>query len=122
MSTHAVPLSADPGGFLSAVSSEIRAPAWVAGDAAGSVVYTFVPDLTTDEVAVLAALVRAFRQHDVRITLAELQALEPHLATLRTFQQQSQAQFMALTATQRDRALFDVDTAIIRVLRALLRD
>ena len=82
----------------------------------------FDPPLTTDEQAVYARLLRALRSAIQGITPDEWLAIEDDLAAMRTFRQQTQAQFMALTATQRDRALFDVVNAQTNVLRALLRD
>ena len=95
----------------------LRAPVDIAGDA-----LVFDPPLTTDEQAVYARLLRALRSAIQGITPDEWLAIENDLAAMRTFRQQTQAQFMALTATQRDRALFDVVNAQTNVLRALLRD
>ena len=89
-------------------------------DALASLVWE--PPLTVGEQAVYARLQRAVRSAVQGITPDEWLAIEDDLAALRTFRQQTQAQFMALTATQRDRALFDVINAQTNVLRALLRD
>ena len=88
----------------------------------GLAALVFVPPLTVEELAVYARLERAVRSAVPGITPDEWLAIEDDLAVLRTFRQQTQAQFMALTATQRDRALFDVINAQTNVLRALLRD
>ena len=82
----------------------------------------FDPPLTVEEQATYARLVRAVRSAVPGITPDEWLAIEDDLAVMRTFRQQTQAQFMALTATARDRALFDVVNAQTNVLRALLRD
>ena len=82
----------------------------------------FAPPLTVEEQAVYARLLRAMRSAVPGLTPDEWLAIENDLAAMRTFRQQTQAQFMALTATQRDRALFDVVNAQTNVLRALLRD
>ena len=91
-------------------------------DGSGGVAPTFDPPLTVEEQATYARLVRAVRSAVPGITPDEWLAIEDDLAALRTFRQQTQAQFMALTATQRDRALFDVVNAQTNVLRALVRD
>ena len=99
------------------LATYLRAPsAWTDG------VPIFDPPLTVEEQAVYARLVRALRSAVQGITPDEWLAIEDDLAAMRTFRQQTQAQFMALTATQRDRALFDAINAQTNVLRALLRD
>lgn len=88
---------------------------------ATDIVLTYTPDLTAAEADVLTQFVR-YGRSELDLSFAAYQSITGDLATLRTFRQQSQAQFMALTATQRDRALFDVVNAQTNVLRALLRD
>ena len=88
----------------------------------GTVLPVFDPPLTVEEQAVYARLQRAARSAVQGITPDEWLAIEDDLAAMRTFRQQTQAQFMALTATARDRALFDAINAQTNVLRALLRD
>ena len=96
----------------------LRQPTWDDALAAN----VFDPPLTAEEQAVYARLQRAARSAVQGITPDEWLAIEDDLAAMRTFRQQTQAQFMALTATQRDRALFDAVNAQTNVLRALLRD
>lgn len=83
----------------------------------------FTPPLTAAEQAVFADL-RAMAKSPTtsQMTLAEYQAIKPFLATERAFVQQSQAEFIALTQNARDRQLFDVVTALIRVQRQMMRD
>ena len=81
----------------------------------------WTPDLSAAEQSVLA-FIQSAAKAAVTITPAERQALEPFLATGRLFVGQSQSQFMALTAAERDRMLFDNVTGIWRVLFRLLRD
>lgn len=101
----------------------LRRPDGIATDSVtGLPVVDFTPPLSPAEQTIYARLVKLARSTIPGITPAEWQALEPDLAAMRTFRQQSQAEFMALTATQRDRALFDVVNAQTNVLRALLRD
>lgn len=89
-------------------------------DVAGMVV-EFVPALSAAEQLAFADIV-ALARSGYDLTLTEYQALKPSLATMRTFQQQTQAEFIALTQNARDRALFDLGNAHTKVLRALLRD
>lgn len=127
MSTHALPWhpSASAIEAIAAVTAVLRAPASTRQEG-GNVVFEFVPDLTPAEATTLAAavasVVGATRARDVSLTVAEFRVIEPHLATLRTLQQLSRNEFMALTAADRDRMLFDNVTALLRVVRALLRD
>lgn len=65
------------------------------------------------------AIVRAAKG---TLTRVERDGIETDLAAERTFRQQSQSEFIALTQNQRDRALFDVVNALINVQRAQLRD
>lgn len=65
------------------------------------------------------AIVRAAKG---TLTRLERDGIETDLAAQRTFRQQSQSEFIALTQNQRDRALFDVVNALINVQRAQLRD
>lgn len=105
------------------VRATMREPLTVGEDeATGAMVFTFDPPLTAAEQTLFDNLVRQVRSRVPGITPAEWEALKPNLAALRTFRQQTQAEFMAKTATVRDRELFDAINAITNVLRALLRD
>jgi len=102
--------------------TSLRAPASIATDGAtGTPVLTFDPPLSAQEQTTYDGLLATARSA-VAITPDERTALEPHLATLRTFQQMSRADFLALTNAARERQTFDVMTAQLRVIRALLRD
>lgn len=127
MSSYTIPWDADASviELCDALAAGGLAPGGVVqGD--GTVTLTYPADLTVEQRAVAqgiaADLVGARRTHRGGLSLDEYRALKADLAVLRTFRQQSQAQFMALTATQRDRALFDAVNAQTNVLRALLRD
>lgn len=87
-----------------------------------TITFTYTPDLSAAETATLTLLVGYCRLGPPGITPAEWVALGPSLDTMRTFQQLSQADFIALTQNQRDRMLFDLGNAHTRVLRALMRD
>ena len=105
-------------GLLETVTAEIRQPDLVRWEDVA--VYVFTPDLTTSEVTRFGELVAA-AQAPI-LPLADHDLLRPFLATLRTFQQQSQSDFMGKTAAERDREVFGAVSALIRVVRVLLRD
>jgi hypothetical protein len=113
MSDHSIPSPADPvsgfAGLLEAVTAAIRAPSEVRIGP----VYVFVPDLTTAEATTFADLVALHRTRDVELTPAEYATLKPDLEGLRTYHG-----LASPTAAQTAQAT----KAIIRVLRALLRD
>jgi hypothetical protein len=96
-------------GLLEAITAAIRAPS---GMRIGPV-YVFDPDLTAAEAATFADLVALYRTRDVELTPAEYATLKPDLEGLRTYHG-----LASPTAAQTAQAT----KAIIRVLRALLRD
>lgn len=103
----------------------IRPPVSSATDSVtGAPIVEFLPPLSSGEQATYDAIVAVARSGS-DITPAEYAALNVTngpLPTLRTFQQMSQSEFIALAQNARDRALFDSVTALIRVIRALMRD
>lgn len=100
----------------------LRAPLSAATDSdTRAPVLTFEPPLDAAEQTAYAQLLRMARARFAG-TLAEWQAIEPHLATLRTFRQRTTAQWNALTAAQRDTQLIAGVNALIDVLRQELRD
>jgi hypothetical protein len=109
---------------LQALCAQYLRPVIILGDdASGNPIPDFQGGpLSTSEQATYALLLRFARSRIEGITFTEWQALENDLSVLRTFRQQTQAQFIALTQNQRDRALFDVVSAQTNVIRALLRD
>lgn len=103
------------------VRRRLRAPSgYATDDATGAPVFDFDPPLTVAEQArfdTLAEMARAA----VSLTEAEWAAIRPHLQSLRDFRQSGRPAFMALTAAERDRMLYDAQTATTIVLLALLR-
>jgi hypothetical protein len=81
--------------------------------------WTYSPDLTAAESTLVAEILRAAV---TPLTRTERNAIEPQLVTGRAFLALSQSQFMALTAAERDRLIFDNTSAQWRVLFRLLRD
>jgi hypothetical protein len=124
MSTHSVPMHKGSiegiPGLQELVTTTIRAPESVALDS-GSVVYTFTPDLTTEEAARFADL-QTLLLSPVTLSLAERDAIRPFIAEGRDFRQLGRAAFMALSATERDRMIYDVLVGRIIVELALFRE
>lgn len=87
----------------------------------GTPTWDFVPPLSAAEQTTFAQLQRLARS-GADMTLAEWQAIEPHLATLRTFRTRTTAQWNAMTAAQRDTAIIAGVNALIDVLRSEWRD
>ena len=87
----------------------------------GVVSWVFEPDLTPDE------LMRFTRLHqiaaaDLRLSPDEFEAIRPSVQTLRDLRQMGRNAFMALTAAERDRLMYDAFTATTQVLLSILRD
>jgi hypothetical protein len=120
VSAHPVTAPADP--LIDLVRRHLRSPSNVTGDpATGALTLHFVPDLTAAEVTTLARI-DAIARGGRSLTPTDWAAIEPRLTAIRTYRQQSQAEFMAKTATQRDRELFDLGNDLAAVVLRLLRD
>lgn len=120
MSVHAFPRYPREAMLYADVPTLIRPPVSIV-QSATEIVLTFTPDLTAAESSLLDTFVR-YGRSETALAFVDWQGIVDDLDAMRTFRQQSQSEFMALTATQRDRALFDVVNAQTNVLRALLRD
>jgi hypothetical protein len=116
MSTHVV--DAPAGELIELCARFLRRPVNVT---APPLTLTFDPDLTPAEATILARLV-ALARSERGLDPTDYAAIEGRLATLRTFRQQSQSEFMAKTAAERDRELFDTTTDLVAVVLRLLRD
>ena len=84
--------------------------------------FTFDPPLTAQEETALALIRAVVKSGMAHLTPAEFQTVRTNLATLRDFRQLGRNAFMALTAAERDRLLYDAQTATTIVLLAILRD
>jgi hypothetical protein len=84
-------------------------------------VWEFTPPLTTEEAADFE-LIKRLAARNLDLTLDEYRAVSPALQALRDFRQLGRNAFMALTAAERDRLLYDAQTNTTIVLLALLRD
>jgi hypothetical protein len=98
----------------------IRAPS-ITGPMRGPLTLAWEPDLTTEEQAAVDAVVR-LSVGSVLITAAEYETIRPHITTIRDLRQMGRNAFMALTAAERDRLMYDAQAATTTILLALLRD
>ena len=89
---------------------------------AGTWTYTYTPDLSAAEVTAFDDFVRTYRTWDVQMTVDEYRALKPHLQVIRDLRQMGRNAFMALTAAERDRLLYDAQAATTTILLAVLRE
>lgn len=87
----------------------------------GPVDIVWTPDFSPEEQATVDTLMK-LAVGSTLLSTADRAALEPRLVALRTFRQQSQSEFMAKTATQRDRESFDAATDLAAIVLRLLRD
>ena len=83
--------------------------------------YTFTPGLSPELTAEFDRRVEVARAA-VSLTPAEWAAIRPQLQTLRDLRQMGRNAFMALTAAERDRLMYDAHVATTQVLLAILRD
>ena len=93
---------------------------WVANPD-GTDTPVFVPPLNPTEQEAFDGL-QALARATLDLNPDDWAAIDAKLPNLRTFRQQTRNQFMALTQTERDRAIFDSLQDIIAVLVAMLRD
>jgi hypothetical protein len=99
------------------VLANLRHPLDADGEA-----FTFEPPLTAQEQATLDDVLRMVRAGMTDLTLAQYQAIRPHLVTIRDLRQMGRNAFMALTAAERDRLLYDAQAATTTILLAMLRE
>jgi hypothetical protein len=116
MSTHVV--NAPSAELLTLCAEELRRPSAVT---APPLTLTFSPDLTPAEVDTLARL-EALARANAGMEQVDMAAIQTRLVNLRTFRQLSQSEFMAQTAAERDRTLFDALTDLTAVVLRMLRD
>lgn len=88
----------------------------------GTPVLVFVPVLTTEEQATYATLLALAKSGMSHLTPDEYATVRPQLTVIRDLRQMGRNAFMALTAAERDRALYDAQAATTTILLALLRE
>lgn len=98
----------------------LRAPAeYIREDGVDRLV--FDPPLTAEEEPVYDALLHIARSTEL-MTVGQYDAVREQMQTLRALRQMGRNAFMALSAAERDRALYDAFTATTQVLLSILRD
>lgn len=78
----------------------------------------FPRDLAAAETEVVEAFIRSM----ARLTVADRDAIRPSIVVIRDLRQMGRNAFMALTATERDRLLYDAQAATTTILLAVLRE
>ena len=114
MSDHIIPAVAVGQTLFDALHQSFRRVPAVAAQPDGSQVYTYTPDLTPAETATLDLLVAAAAM-SAPVTPVEVQSVRPLIQEGRAFRQLGRNAFMALSAAERDRLLYDTLVALIRV-------
>lgn len=126
MSTHDLPWhpSASVLDALPAIAAAVRAPTGLR-QTPTTLSLDFTPDLTAPQLALVQGVVAelvARADAPVTLTAAEWAAIRPQVQSLRDLRQLGRNAFMALTAAERDRALYDAQTATTIILLAILRE
>jgi hypothetical protein len=83
--------------------------------------FTFDPPLTVQEQATLDLIIK-YVHSGMDVTYVDYLAIRPHLTTIRDLRQLGRNAFMALTAAERDRLLYDAQAATTTILLTMLRD
>jgi hypothetical protein len=109
------------GRLLVGCRTYLREPATVTLDTNGAPVLTFDPPLTVEEQATYATLVASL-DSPVTLTPAEWATIRPDIQNIRDLRQMGRNAFMALSAAERDRLLYDAQAATTTILLALLRE
>jgi hypothetical protein len=126
MSTHVLPWT--PTAYLvsatEAITAAVRAPE-SAVTTESTVTLTFTPDLTAGEVTTVTGIVAdvvGLTNTAKPMSLAAYRAIRPDIQNIRDLRQMGRNAFMALTAAERDRLLYDAQAATTTILLALLRE
>jgi hypothetical protein len=119
MSTHTYPV--DPS-ITERIASGVAAAGLPVGlilsDGSG-VTLSFTPDLSPEQVTTLDLVVQAA---DAGLPTSIYDAVRPDVQTIRDLRQMGRNAFMALSAAERDRLLYDAQAATTTILLALLRE
>lgn len=102
------------------VETGLRRPTSHSSDKTGASI-TWDPDLTPAEQATLDVLLK-LAVGATLITPAEADAIRDDIVVIRDLRQLGRNAFMALTAADRDRALYDAQSATTTILLAILRE
>jgi hypothetical protein len=100
----------------------LRAPdGYATDDVTGEPVLIFDPPLTNEEQATLANLLGLARSR-LDVAPEDFATIRTNLQALRDLRQMGRAAFMALTAAERDRLIYDALVADTVIWLAVLRD
>jgi hypothetical protein len=111
------------GPFLDAArEAGLREPSEVYASPVGTTAtITYTPDLTAPEQAIVDTIAR-LSVGTTLVTPAEYDAIRDDIVVIRDLRQLGRNAFMALTAADRDRQLYDAQAATTTILLALLRE
>lgn len=108
--------------FIALVTENIRKPSGAGLDAtAENLVVTFDPPLTPTEQQAYDDIIGLVHTRQV-MTLTAYSEVREQMLVLRDLRQLGRNAFVALSAVERDRALYDAQNATTQVLLSILRD
>lgn len=106
--------------WVALVTELVRAPSEYGSNESGDFLI-FEPTLTPAEQAIVDNI-KASLDSPITLTVAEWDAIRPELQSLRGLRQMGRNAFMALTAAERDRLIYDALTSQTIIDLAILRD
>jgi hypothetical protein len=98
------------------LNNGVRAPEVTATEA------IWTPDLSPIDLAIVNDIVALLESGMSHLTPAEYANIRPQLVIIRDLRQMGRNAFMALSATERDRLLYDAQAATTTILLAVLRE
>ena len=103
--------------------TSLRRPNGVATDSeTGAPIIDFVPPLTAQEQTTYDGLLAFARSGFDHLTPTEYANIRPQLTVIRDLRQLGRNAFMQLDANERDRRLYDAQSATTTILLAILRE
>jgi hypothetical protein len=121
MSTFSVPAIATGLDLINASHQVLRRLPQIVEQPDGSQVWTYSPDLTTEESATLDLMIAAARA-SANLSGPDITAIRAQMQTLRALRQLGRNSFMALSQAERDRTIYDALVAVTQIFIAELRD
>jgi hypothetical protein len=105
------------------LAKQLPLPSDIAVTGAGAVTFTWTPVLSAAELVTYGDLeAMAKSTFTASMTLAEYQAIKPHLASEVAWQAITRNAFVNMTDGDMRRAVYDIITAEVRIARAQRRD
>lgn len=96
-------------------------PGTMEGDGVTDRTIVYTPDLTAPEQAIFDASLALAKAHQ-QMSREAYAAIRADIQTVRDLRQMGRNAFMALTATERDRLIYDAQSATTTILLAILRE